>query len=202
MKRETKLTRRETLLKLIAGGGALSLAGCGLDARSPAALAVLESAETLTRTRPARAARAAPGAGARISAGGRFRPISGPTARPRPTIPTTRTRSPANFADWRLEVGGLVDNPLKLSLADLRALAVAHPDHPPRLRRGLELHRPVERRSACQRAGGGAAEARRRASSPSSAPTRSNRRSTAPAAITRRSISSTPLIRRPSSPTR
>ena len=49
MKRETKLTRRETLLKLIAGGGALSLSGCGLDARSPAALAVLELAETLTR---------------------------------------------------------------------------------------------------------------------------------------------------------
>ena len=32
MKRETKLTRRETLLKLIAGGGALSLVGCGSTA--------------------------------------------------------------------------------------------------------------------------------------------------------------------------
>ena len=27
-----------------------------------------------------------------------------------------------NFADWRLEVGGLVEKPMKLSLADLRAL--------------------------------------------------------------------------------
>ncbi len=27
-----------------------------------------------------------------------------------------------NFADWKLEVGGLVERPMKLSLADLRAL--------------------------------------------------------------------------------
>ena len=121
MKRETRLTRRETLLKLIAGGGALSLAGCGLDGRSPAALAVLESAETLTRFAQ-RALLAPRGALAReyrpedISS--YFRP-NGSTA---PDDPDYQDALAANFADWRLEVGGLVENELKLSLPDLRAL--------------------------------------------------------------------------------
>jgi DMSO/TMAO reductase YedYZ molybdopterin-dependent catalytic subunit len=121
MKRETKFTRRETLLKLIAGGGALSLSGCGFDARSPAALAVLESAEALTRT-VQRALLAPRRALAReyrpqdISA--YFRP-NGSTA---PDDPDYQAAADNGFADWRLDVGGLVDNPLKLSLADLRAL--------------------------------------------------------------------------------
>src|SRR5208282_2827821 len=121
MKREIKLTRRETLLKLIAGGGALSLAGCGLDARSPAALAVLESAETLTRL--AQRALLAP----REALAREYRPedISShfrPNGSTAPDDPDYQDALAANFADWRLEVGGLVENPLKLSLADLRAL--------------------------------------------------------------------------------
>ena len=38
--------------------------------------------------------------------------------------------------------------PLALSLADLEGPAAAHPDHPPRLRRGLERDRPVDGRAA------------------------------------------------------
>jgi len=122
MTRETKLTRRETLLKLIAGGGALSLAGCGLDARSPAALAVLEKAETLTRL--AQRALLAP----REALAREYRPqdISSyfrPNGSTAPDDADYQDAAANGFADWRLEVGGLVDNPLKLSLADLRAFA-------------------------------------------------------------------------------
>ena len=121
MTRETKLTRRETLLKLIAGGGALSLSGCALDARSPAALAVLESAEALTRT--VQRALLAP----RQALAREYRPqdISSyfrPNGSTAPDDSDYQDALAANFADWRLEVGGLVDNPLKLSLTDLRAL--------------------------------------------------------------------------------
>jgi DMSO/TMAO reductase YedYZ molybdopterin-dependent catalytic subunit len=121
MKRETKLTRRETLLKLIAGGGALSLSGCGLDARSLAALAVLGSAENLTRV--VQRALLAP----REALAREYRPedISSyfrPNGSTAPDDPDYQDALAANFADWRLEVGGLVENPLKLSLADLRAL--------------------------------------------------------------------------------
>ena len=121
MSREAKLTRRETLLKLIAGGGALSLSGCGLDARSPAALAVLEKAETLTRL--AQRALLAP----RQALAREFRPedISSyfrPNGSTAPDDPDYQGALAAGFADWRLEVGGLVENPLKLSLADLRSL--------------------------------------------------------------------------------
>ena len=121
MKRETKLTRRETLLKLIARGGALSLSGCGLDARSLAALAVLGSAENLTRV--VQRALLAP----REALAREYRPedISSyfrPNGSTAPDDPDYQDALAANFADWRLEVGGLVENPLKLSLADLRAL--------------------------------------------------------------------------------
>ena len=121
MKRETKLTRRETLLKLIAGGGALSLVGCGIDARAPAALNILESAERLTRF--AQRALLAP----RQALAREYRPedISSyfrPNGSTAPDDPDYQDAAARLFADWRLEVGGLVDNPLKLSLADLRAL--------------------------------------------------------------------------------
>ncbi len=39
-----------------------------------------------------------------------------------PSDPAYRALAAANFVDWRLMVDGLVDKPLKLSLADLRAL--------------------------------------------------------------------------------
>lgn len=121
MKRESKLTRRETLLKLIAGGGALLLSGCGLDARSPAAFSVLEKAEALTRfmQRALLAPREALAREYRPEDVSSYFKPNGSTA---PDDPDYQAAAAANFADWRLEVGGLVENPLKLSLADLRAL--------------------------------------------------------------------------------
>ena len=108
----------------------------------------------------------------------------------------------SGFADWKLEVDGLVERPMKLSLADLRQLPSRTADHPPRLRRGLELHRPVERRAAVGRCSTQRGSSRRRAISRSSAPTTWSRRSTPADAITRASICSTPITPRPSSPMR
>ena len=116
-----RLTRRETLLRLIAGGGALSLSGCDFDARDPGVLGIARFGRKADPLRPARAARAARGAGAANSASDistYFRP-NGSIA---PDDPDYQDAVANNFADWKLEVGGLVENPLKLSLADLRAL--------------------------------------------------------------------------------
>ncbi len=57
-----------------------------------------------------------------------------------------------NFVDWRLVVDGLVDTPLKLSLDRPARPAVADSDYPSRLRRGLELHRQMDRHAALRSA--------------------------------------------------
>jgi DMSO/TMAO reductase YedYZ molybdopterin-dependent catalytic subunit len=123
MRREIKLSRRETLLKLIASGGALSLAGCDFDSRSPGVLSILESVEPLTRT--VQRALLAPREALAPEFGKQdistyFKP-NGSTA---PDDPDYLDAAAKNFVDWKLEVGGLVENPLKLSLADLQALPV------------------------------------------------------------------------------
>lgn len=53
-----------------------------------------------------------------------------------------RRMASSGFADYRLAVTGLVEASQSLSLAQLTGLH-ARPDHPARLRRGLELHRQV-----------------------------------------------------------
>ena len=65
-----------------------------------------------------------------------------------------------DFADWRLEVAGLVERPLSLSRDQLIAMPAPHPDHAPRLRRGLELHRQMDGHAAGPRARRGEGEAR------------------------------------------
>ena len=52
------------------------------------------------------------------------------------------------FASWRLEVGGLVERPAVAVARRPQGAALAHPDHPPRLRRGLERDRQVDGRAA------------------------------------------------------
>ena len=59
-------------------------------------------------------------------------------------LPAPRWRT--GFADWRLRVDGLVERRAAFSLAELQGAAGAQPDHPARLRRGLERHRQVDRR--------------------------------------------------------
>ena len=77
-----------------------------------------------------------------------------------------------NFRDWRITVGGLVENPFSLSMDDLRAIPFAHPDHAARLRGRLELHRRMDRRAAPAHPRQGRSACRTRAMSSSIAPIR------------------------------
>lgn len=120
MSRRLLLTRR-TFFRGVAAGGLLPLAGCDLGSNSPRVLSILDGAESLTRTvqrallapRDALAPEYAPGA---ISS--YFKP-NGSTD---PDDSDYVRARQASFADWKLEVGGLVERPMKLSLSDLRAL--------------------------------------------------------------------------------
>ena len=113
------LSRRKLLLGLGAGAAAAPLSGC--DAGSPAALNVLEKAEALTKAvqrallapRTALAVEYPPGA---------ITPTFKPNGSIDPDDPGYVAARQAGFADWKLEIGGLVDRPMKLTLADLRSL--------------------------------------------------------------------------------
>ena len=62
------------------------------------------------------------------------------------------------FRDWRDQRSAAWSSSRSsLSIADLRAMPLAHPDHPARLRRGLELHRRMDGRAAAADPGGGQA---------------------------------------------
>jgi DMSO/TMAO reductase YedYZ molybdopterin-dependent catalytic subunit len=121
MKREMPLSRRDILLRLVAGGGALSLSGCGLDSRAPAVMSALDSVEALTRIAQ-RALLAPREALAREYPRADISAYFKPNGSTEPDDPDYLAAHDKNFAEWRLEVGGLVEKPLKLSLADLRAL--------------------------------------------------------------------------------
>jgi DMSO/TMAO reductase YedYZ molybdopterin-dependent catalytic subunit len=109
---------RRSLWRLLAAGAAATLAGCDQVSRSPRVLATLKAAEGLTRRAQRlvvpRAALAAEYAEADIS---KDFLANGTT---NPDDDDYRRLAANGFADWRLEVGGLVERPLSLSLADLR----------------------------------------------------------------------------------
>jgi DMSO/TMAO reductase YedYZ molybdopterin-dependent catalytic subunit len=113
-----RLSRRKLLAGLGAGAAAASLSGC--DAGSPAALKVLEKAEALTmavqRALVPRTALAVEYPRSAISS--YFKPNGSID----PDDPDYVAARQAGFADWKLEVGGLVERPMKLTLADLRGL--------------------------------------------------------------------------------
>ena len=120
MSRSLLLSRR-SILRGVAAGGLLPLAGCSLDSRSAGVMSVLDKAETLTEAaqrallapRLALAPEYPPGAISR-----EFKPNGSID----PDDPDYVALKENGFAHWRLEVGGLVERPMKLSLADLRAL--------------------------------------------------------------------------------
>jgi DMSO/TMAO reductase YedYZ molybdopterin-dependent catalytic subunit len=113
-----RFSRRRLLIGLGVGAAATSLAGC--DAGSPAALSLLEKAEALTkavqRVLVPRTALAVEYPQSAIT------PTFKPNGSIDPEDPEYVALKQNNFADWKLEVGGLVERPMKLSLADLRAM--------------------------------------------------------------------------------
>lgn len=105
---------------LIAGGAGLLLAGCDKVVQIPAARRILFAGEDMQRGLH----RALQDRGALAP---EFRPEQrSPIFRANgtydPGTPAYKALAATRFADWRLEVGGLVARPLRLSLADLRAL--------------------------------------------------------------------------------
>jgi DMSO/TMAO reductase YedYZ molybdopterin-dependent catalytic subunit len=113
-------TRRRFLQGLVPAIGGLGLAGCDSLSRAPFFRDILASAEKLTKgvqyALIGEQALAREFSEADISKN--FR-ANGTT---RPDDPSYLRLAENNFADWRLEVGGLVETPTSFSLADLRAM--------------------------------------------------------------------------------
>jgi len=120
MSRQVRLSRRETLLRIVAGLGTLSVGACSIG-ESPAALSILETAEGLTR-RVQRALLAPREALAREYTKADISSWFKPNGSNAPDDPDYVAHAEKSFAGWSLKVGGLVENELELSLEDLRAL--------------------------------------------------------------------------------
>jgi DMSO/TMAO reductase YedYZ molybdopterin-dependent catalytic subunit len=115
-----RVDRRRALATLAASFGALPLAGCDLFSQNPTVRKVLDSAESLTmhaqRLLVSRQALAQEFTESDISAD--FR-ANGSTD---PDDDAYQTFAQSGFKDWRLQVDGLVERPVQLSLGELRAL--------------------------------------------------------------------------------
>jgi DMSO/TMAO reductase YedYZ molybdopterin-dependent catalytic subunit len=115
-----RVDRRRALATLAASLGVLPLGGCDLFSQNPTVQKVLDSAESLTmraqRLLLSRQALAQEFTEADISA--HFR-ANGSTD---PDEDAYQSLAQSSFKDWRLQVDGLVEQPLQLSLGDVRAL--------------------------------------------------------------------------------
>jgi len=119
MKRAEPMDRRGLLLRFFAGAGTLALAGC--DARSPAALAILDKVEALTKgaQRGLLAPREALAPEYTKADVSRYFKPNGSTE---PDDDDYLKASAEHFANWKFEVAGLVEAPLSLTLEEMRAL--------------------------------------------------------------------------------
>jgi len=114
----TLLTRR-TLVTGGALGAGLLLSGCDRLAQQPAFRRILFSGETinmgLQRALMDRNALAPEFTAEQMS------PVFRTNGNSNPNTPDYNRHVAENFANWRLDVGGLVDRPLRLSLTDIGA---------------------------------------------------------------------------------
>ena len=117
----TSVGRRRWLQRALGAVGGLALSACNKLAQSPGINSTLEQAEGLTRGVQrlllGRHALAPEYSASDISTA--FR-ANGTTD---PGTDEYNGHVQTGFADWRLVVGGLVESPLELSLADLRLIA-------------------------------------------------------------------------------
>ncbi|MGB7034277.1 MAG: molybdopterin-binding protein [Xanthobacteraceae bacterium] len=115
-----RFDRRHVLARAAAIFGVLPLGGCDLDSQNTTVQNVLDSAEALTETAQrlflTRQSMAEEFPASDISS--HFR-ANGSTD---PSDPAYKKLVSSGFRDWQLQVGGLVKNPLSLSLDDLRAM--------------------------------------------------------------------------------
>jgi DMSO/TMAO reductase YedYZ molybdopterin-dependent catalytic subunit len=113
--------RRRWLRHALGAASGLALSGCNKLAQSPAVNSTLEQAEGLTRAVQrlllGRHALAPEYSASDISTAFRANGTIDPGT------DEYNRHVETGFADWRLTVGGLVENPLELSLGDLRRIA-------------------------------------------------------------------------------
>jgi DMSO/TMAO reductase YedYZ molybdopterin-dependent catalytic subunit len=114
------ISRRNVLRNFGLGAGSILLSGCDRLDRSDTFNGLLRSAEGLTmrsqRLLTNRTALAREFTEAEMS------PIFRMNGTRMPDNPAYQAMIPNGFADWRLEINGLVQKPLSLSLAQLRSL--------------------------------------------------------------------------------
>lgn len=119
MSRDLVTDRRRWLGQALTGAAGLALAGCDRVAQSPQVNATLDRAEGLTqrvqRLLHGRSALAREYPASAISPDFRANGTTNPDSE------AYQQHVADGFRDWRLEVGGLVERPLQLSLEDLRA---------------------------------------------------------------------------------
>ena len=121
MKREPVLSRRQVLARAGVGGAALALAGCDRISNGAQSRSVLEAAEILTRVAQ-RALLAPRDALAREYGPADISPGFKPNGSVDPDDPDYVKARDEQFVHWKLGVGGLVEKPMQLSLADLRQM--------------------------------------------------------------------------------
>jgi DMSO/TMAO reductase YedYZ molybdopterin-dependent catalytic subunit len=114
------LDRRGFLVRGLAVTSATLLGGCDALSSQPWVQRVLKSAETLTRV--TQQALLSPNDLAREYAEADLSRVFKANGSTNPPDPDYRAQAANGFADWRLQVDGLVEQPLQLSLAELRAL--------------------------------------------------------------------------------
>ena len=112
--------RRNWLKAAAASAGGLWLAACDRITASPGGVAVLQSAEGLSKW--SQRLLIARGALAREYHPSDISPDFRPNGSIHPAEPEYRAHVAQGFADYRLVVDGLVDRPLSLTLAEIRAL--------------------------------------------------------------------------------
>jgi DMSO/TMAO reductase YedYZ molybdopterin-dependent catalytic subunit len=115
-----RLDRRGFLGRGLAAAGTALLAGCDDISNQPTVRRILQSAETLTRV--TQRALLSPQAMAREYSESELSVDFKANGSTNPQDADYRALVADDFAGWKLEVGGLVGQPLTLSLEDLRAM--------------------------------------------------------------------------------
>jgi len=120
MSGQRRLDRRGFLASGLAAASTALLGGCEALSEQPWVRRVLDSAETLTRI--TQEALLSPQALAREFTEADLSREFKANGSTNPDDPTYVVQAKNGFADWKLMVGGLVEKPLELSLAELRAM--------------------------------------------------------------------------------
>ena len=121
MRPESRWNRRQMLLRMLAGGATLGLAGCDKVSQSEGGLNFLDAAERLTKSvqraiLAPRTALAPEYSKADISIP--FKPNGSTNPDGEDYVKAVADK----FVNWKLDVNGLVDKPAKYSLAEMRAM--------------------------------------------------------------------------------